>query len=314
MQLDTNSIQAAGYALMDDAQAMLLSGNAKAGMDHVILGMREIKNRYPATEWRDFAQTTFLGHPVTQLIHQCPFTYHSFSKPRGYAGDAELLDFIYGFKQPSQNLASLGKEIFDYWRYDATAPSSVRARRDVLVRTIDGVASEATHPTRILSIACGHLREAKESVAVQEGSIGQLVAFDQDPLSLEVIDREFDNGSIQTIRGSVTTLVRQKQSFENLDLVYAAGLYDYLSQPFATRLTKIMFDMLRTGGKLLVANFIPDHREVGYMETFMQWQLIYRTESQLADVAKEISALEIANKRTFFEDNGNIAFLELVKA
>ncbi len=299
---------------MDDAQAMLLSGNAKAGMDHVILGMREIKNRYPATEWRDFAQTTFLGHPVTQLIHQCPFTYHSFSKPRGYAGDAELLDFIYGFKQPSQNLASLGKEIFDYCRYDATAPSSVRARRDVLVRTIDGVASEATHPTRILSIACGHLREAKESVAVQKGSIGQLVAFDQDPLSLEVIDREFDNGSIQTIRGSVTTLVRQKQSFENLDLVYAAGLYDYLSQPFATRLTKIMFDMLRTGGKLLVANFIPDHREVGYMETFMQWQLIYRTESQLADVAKEISALEIANKRTFFEDNGNIAFLELVKA
>ena len=75
-----------------------------------------------------------------------------------------------------------------------------------------------------------------------------------------------------------------------------------------------MFDMLRSGGKLLVANFIPDHREVGYMETFMQWQLIYRTESQLADVAKEISALEIANKRIFFEDNGNIAFLELVKA
>jgi hypothetical protein len=218
MQLDTNSIQAAGYALMDDAQAMLLSGNAKAGMDHVILGMREIKNRYPATEWRDFAQTTFLGHPVTQLIHQCPFTYHSFSKPRGYAGDAELLDFIYGFKQPSQNLASLGKEIFDYWRYDATAPSSVRARRDVLVRTIDGVASEATHPVQILSIACGHLREAKESVAVREGSIGKLVAFDQDPLSLELIERELANCSVQTIKGSVTTLVRQKQSFENLDL------------------------------------------------------------------------------------------------
>jgi SAM-dependent methyltransferase len=313
MQLDTNSIQAAGYALMDDAQAMLLSGNAKAGMDHVILGMREIKNRYPATEWRDFAQTTFLGHPVTQLIHQCPFTYHSFSKPRGYAGDAELLDFIYGFKQPSQNLATLGREILEH-RVNSPISSSVKARKDVLARTIDDVASEATHPTRILSIACGHLREAKESVAVQEGSIGQLVAFDQDPLSLEVIDREFDNGSIQTIRGSVTTLVRQKQSFENLDLVYAAGLYDYLSQPFATRLTKIMFDMLRPGGKLLVANFIPDHREVGYMETFMQWQLIYRTESQLADVAKEISALEIANKRTFFEDNGNIAFLELVKA
>ena len=313
MQLETNSIQAAGYALMDDAQAMLLSGNAKAGMDHVILGMREIRNRYPVAEWREFAQATFLDHPVTQLIHQCPFTYHSFSKPRGYAGDAELLDFIYGFKEPPQNLASLSKEIFDYCR-DATVPSSVRARRDVLARTIDDVASEATHPVQILSIACGHLREAQESVAIREGSIGKLVAFDQDPLSLEVIDRELANRSIQTIQGSVTTLVRQKQSFENLDLVYAAGLYDYLSQPFATRLTKIMFDMLRPGGRLLVANFIPDHREVGYMETFMQWHLIYCTESQLEDVAKEISGTAIANRRSFFEENGNIVFLELVKA
>ncbi len=298
---------------MNNAQTMLLSGNVKEGMDHVILGMREIRNRYGAREWKEFAQTTFLSHPVTQLIHQCPFTYHSFTKPRGYAGDAELLDFIYGFKQPSQHLAPLGREIFNYCR-DATVPSSVRARRDILAKTIDDVASEAAHPVQILSIACGHLREAQESVAIREASIGKMIAFDQDPLSLEVIDRECDNGSIQTIRGSVTTLVRQKQSFENLDLVYAAGLYDYLSQPFATRLTKIMFDMLRPGGKILVANFVPDHREVGYMETFMQWHLVYRTESQLEDVAKEIPASAIANRRSFFEENGNIVFLELTKA
>ena len=109
-------------------------------------------------------------------------------------------------------------------------------------------------------------------------------------------------------------LVKQKHNFNNLDLVYAAGLYDYLSPHFATRLTKIMFDMLRPQGTLLVANFVPDHRDVGYMETFMQWNLIYCTESQLVDVAKAIPASEIAQKRTFFESNGNIIFLELVKA
>ncbi|MEM7796248.1 MAG: class I SAM-dependent methyltransferase, partial [Cyanobacteria bacterium P01_C01_bin.118] len=75
-----------------------------------------------------------------------------------------------------------------------------------------------------------------------------------------------------------------------------------------------MFDMLRPQGKLLVANFVPNHRDVGYMETFMQWNLIYRTESQLDDVAKAISASAIAQKQTFFEPNGNIVFLELVKA
>ena len=112
----------------------------------------------------------------------------------------------------------------------------------------------------------------------------------------------------------MTTLVKQKQSFENLDLVYAAGLYDYLSQPFATRLTRIMFEMLRPGGKLLIANFMPDHRDAGYMKTFMQWPLIYRNESQLNDVSKEISDAKIDYKNIFLEENGNIVFLELRKS
>lgn len=310
-QLKTSSIQAAGYALMDDVHAMLLSGNIQ-GMDHIDRGLRAIKNCYGADEWREFSQSAFLSHPVTQLIYQCPFTYHSFAKPRGYAGDADLIDFIYGFKRPSSNSQALGRKMFEHCMNSSTS-KSVRARRDILAKTIDCVASRASHPVQILSVACGHLREAKESVAIRERSIGKLIAFDQDPLSLELIDRE-TNSSIQTTRGSVAALVRQKQPFKNLDLVYAAGLYDYLSQPLATRLTKTMFDMLRPGGKLQVANFVPDHPQVGYMETFMQWSLIYRTESQLEDVAKEIPAPEIADKRTFFEDNGNIVFLELVKS
>jgi extracellular factor (EF) 3-hydroxypalmitic acid methyl ester biosynthesis protein len=310
---ETNSIQSEGYTLMSDTKDMLLSGDVQGGMKHITLGMKDIRSRYVANEWKQFAQSTFFDHPLTQLIHQCPFTYHSFVKPRGYAGDAELLDFIYGFKQPTPNLTTFGREIFDYCR-GATVPSSVRARRDVLAQTIDCVASTVNHPVQILSIACGHLREIHESIAVREGNIERFIAFDQDPISLAMIDRELNSNFIQTIQGSVATLVRQKQTFENLDLVYAAGLYDYLSQPFATRLTKIMFEMLRPGGKLLVANFVPDHLEVGYMETFMQWHLIYRTENQLDDVAKEIPASEIYEKRTFFEDNGNIVFLELVKA
>jgi extracellular factor (EF) 3-hydroxypalmitic acid methyl ester biosynthesis protein len=168
-------------------------------------------------------------------------------------------------------------------------------------------------PIQILSVACGHLREAQKSQAVRSRQIGKFYALDRDPLSIELIDRELAEYSIQTIPSSVTALVRKKLTFENLDFVYAAGLYDYLSQPFATCLTKVMFDMLRQGGRLLLANFVPDHLEVGYMETFMQWQLIYRTEAELEAVAMDIPNSEIASKRTFFEKEGNIVFLELVR-
>ncbi len=313
MLLETSSIQIPGYALMDNVQNMLLSGNVKEGIDHLMLGMRKIRNHYSTSQWQEFSQTTFLKHPATQLIHQCPLTYHSFTKPRGYAGDAELLDYIYGFKEPSPSVSALGQEICEYWR-NLTLPSSARLRLEVLAKTIDYVACEASHPVQILSIACGHLREAKQSIAIREESIAKLIAFDQDSLSLEVINRELPKDFIQTIQGSVTKLIRQKQTFKNLDLVYASGLYDYLSQKFATRLTKFMFDMLRSGGKLLVPNVVPDHPQVDYLETFMQWHLIYRGESQLEDVAKDIPTSHIANKRIFLEDNGNIIFLELTKA
>ncbi len=41
------------------------------------------------------AHNLFREHNASLLILQDPFTSHSISKPRGYAGDAVLLDFIY---------------------------------------------------------------------------------------------------------------------------------------------------------------------------------------------------------------------------
>jgi hypothetical protein len=50
------------------------------------------------------------------------------------------------------------------------------------------------------------------------------------------------------------------------------------------------------------------------METFLQWHLIYRTKHQLEDVVAEIEPSRIASQQTFLEENGNILFLELVRA
>lgn len=94
--------------------------------------------------------------------------------------------------------------------------------------------------------------------------------------------------------------------------MYASGLYDYLSQPMAVRLTRVMFEMLRSGGTLLVANFVP-HRSIGYMESFMQWQLIYRSVAEVEAFSAEIEPSQIAQSRTFFDEHQNIVFLELVR-
>jgi hypothetical protein len=164
-----------------------------------------------------------------------------------------------------------------------------------------------------LSIACGHLREAQLSQAVQNKAISQFIALDQDPLSLELIKTELSGYGITTQCNSVTSILRRKLTYENLDFVYSAGLYDYLSQSTAIRLTALLFSMLRPGGKLLVANFVP-HDSIGYMETFMQWFLIYRTPEQVAEFTKEIEPEQIAQQQMFYDEHQNIIFLELIKA
>ena len=64
---------------------------------------------------------------------------------------------------------------------------------------------------------------------------------------------------------------------------------------------------------MLVANFAPTLPEVGYMETFMDWKLIYRTAEEMALLSGEIPGDEWKSSRLFWDEPENIIFLDLVK-
>lgn len=297
--------------LLDESRTIMLDGAVAEAMTYLSLGLTSLRAQNSWEWWQNFAKQSVLEHPLTALIHQDPFTRHSFTKPRGYAGDAELLDLIYGLKPVPQETTNLGRSIFEY-SINTAAPQSVRARREVLTQTLYELVENA-HPLRVLSIACGHLREAQESSAVTEGIIKEFWALDQDPLSLAHIRENLAGYNVHPLHNSVREILSNKVSFKDLDLVYAAGLYDYLSVPVAARLTRKMWEMLRPGGKLLVANFAPNLRDIGYMETFMAWWLIYRDETEVADFATEIPVLEVAEQSLFRDSCNNVIFLEMVK-
>ena len=73
------------------------------------------------------------------------------------------------------------------------------------------------------------------------------------------------------------------------------------------------FEMLRPGGQLIVANFLPGVRDVGYMEIFMDWRLVYRTRQDMVDLTAEIEEPDLREVRLFAEENHNIVFLELTR-
>lgn len=296
--------------IFDESYQLMQNGQVPEGMDLLAECLAAMRESEEPQAWDSFCQAA-IGHPVAQLVWQDPFTLHSFSKPRGYAGDAHLLDYIYRHSPPPEDTTPLGREIFDYMIRQLGA-QGVRARAQILARMIDEAATQFDSP-RILSIACGHLREAALSDAVREGRVGEFVALDQDADSLAEVHRQFPDGSIETVQASVRAILAEKVRFDNLHLVYAAGLYDYLADRVATRLTRLMFDMLAPGGRVLIANFAPFLPETGYMESFMAWKLLYRHPHEIQSLSADIPSDQWTSNHLFWDESESIIFLDLVK-
>lgn len=135
-------------------------------------------------------------------------------------------------------------------------------RRSIIARTIDEVCEQRQRPG-ILSLACGHLREAEFSGAIQCGKFESFLALDQDQESLDVVDRDYGQYGVQSLNKSVRELLRDRTFEGRFDLIYSAGLYDYVEKKVATKLTDRLFELLAPGGYLLLTNFLPSIRSWG---------------------------------------------------
>lgn len=287
------------------------AGDVQNGMDGLFHFLRSRRLASSTHDWAGFVQSECLPHPLRLLVHQDPFTWRCFSKPRGFAGDAVMLDHIYSSGQIAADdpqVSELGKAIN---KHTAGLPAAraVRYRRDYIAHLIDSTEA-ATRRPHILSIACGHARELELSRAAANGRLGQFVALDQDVESLQVVRQKYGSG-VTTVQGSVRGILSGKPAFSGQHLVYASGLYDYLSQEVAIRLTSVMFDMLAPGGKVLVANFLPNIHDVGYMESYMAWSLVYRTREQLMTIGDHFA--DRARTEFHLDDDENIGFLTITK-
>ena len=295
---------------LDTAQDFLLDGQVAAGLDDLFDHLDETRVGTPVS-WPTYAKAC-LDHPIRAFLHQDPFTHRAFAKPRGYAGDAVMMDYIYGLGETveaAQGATPIGRAIFQYMD---TRPSAraVRYRRRLLARLIDASASNSQG--RVFALAAGHLREVELSDAVRTGRIQEFVAVDQDEASLAVVVRDYGRFGVQARKGSVREILARRIDAGRFDLVYAAGLFDYLAPPVAAALTCRLFEMTRPGGTLLIPNFLPGAPDRGYMESFMDWHLIYRSHAEMRSLVNALPPTEVADFK-IVDDDDTIVFLQVTK-
>lgn len=293
------------------AQSLRSGDGIHLAMDTLSDGLWWIRRSMQPDDWNAFRPVA-LSHPILSLVHEDPFTRRSFEKPRGYAGDAVLLDYIYydlGVV-PTGSVSDLGKAIFARNK-DTPAPTAVRERRDFVANLVDEVCGERADAA-ILCAACGHLREALKSEAFKEGRFNRFIAADQDPESVAEVAVQYGSMlGVEAVELKMKAFLGNAFPARSFDLIYAAGLYDYLEDRFAERLTARLFDLLRPGGRLVVGNFVPDIYDAGYMETYMGWSLRYRDAGGMRALAASVPPDEVSNILCYTRNSPDIAYLEV---
>lgn len=276
-------------------------------MQAVITFLDTLRLNCSREEWESIAKSITQHHSLSESARNAVLPRRAFAKPRGYAGDAVMIDFIYD-RTPTDSTDEWLCRL-DEWVYETQACRAVRSRRASTAASIDSLTSEFP---RVLSFACGHLREAEDSVRVANHGFSEFIAVDQDPESLGKVDGQFRQLGIVTRWGTVGQAIRETQSFGKFDLIYATGLYDYLSNETAKALTAAFCRMLTPGGKVILVNFAPTLTDIGWMEGIMDWWLIYRSAAQMEQLVPRGDPGLTAS--TSLDDLNALAYLTVTKS
>ena len=186
-------------------------------------------------------------HPLREIVRQDPLTERAFSKPRGYSDHAAMLDYIY--RPKPQSLNDTARQLHSATTGVSSA-KSISWRRDHLGTEIAKVVAEVAD-ARILSVASGHLREFDVVRELTGNKDFRIDALDQDDQSLKEAVCSYPDFNINAVHKSITHLFRTGEQ-ACYDLIYSAGLFDYLPAKTASALLQRLLELLKPDGRLVV--------------------------------------------------------------
>lgn len=298
-------------SVLNKSYQLLSEGLVSEGFSYVVQGLHE--------STLDLAQETIdtevreecLQHPIAKLLLQEPVTRWSFQKPRGYSGDAELIDYMYRVKSCGANDSYLGKELNSYITV-TSAVSSVRWRSNHIAESIRNFQQNAGRKISVLSVASGHLRELAY-IQNADSKISRFLCIDQDTQSNKLVRSTYNQHAfLEVIDESIVYLLKNRLEGQQFDFIYSAGLFDYLDDKVASKMIERLYSILRPGGTLIIPNFLKGITEKAYMDTFMKWNLIYRDEEDMKRLSKGLQ-LDSAQQSLYQDDMKNVIYLKITK-
>jgi extracellular factor (EF) 3-hydroxypalmitic acid methyl ester biosynthesis protein len=202
----------------------------------------------------------------------------AFHKPHGYAGDFEIIDKIYTeFKSEDENFRR-----WDEFFHAQEASCAVRNRKTFFLNALNFHTHNKGH-IRVLDVGSGPGRDIFEYFNNYPQSTAYFDCIDHDKKAIA-----FASNLCSKYLEQITFInenIFKFRSAQKYDMVWSAGLFDYLNDKLFIFLLKKLYSFLKPGGFLYVGNFSVYNPTKTYMEIFGDWHLIHRTKEQLNNLA-----------------------------
>ena len=237
------------------------------------------------------------------------FAERAYYKPSGYAGDFLTMEMIY-VNEPDGD-GKLGR-LMDRWCLDSGAARAVRGRRKFLKGQLErlcGARRGRQERIRIMNLACGSNRELFDFLA-DCAYTEQIAALcvDADAKALEYTGASVNvfphKASIRLMNDNVVrwALGRVRHNIGLQDIIYSAGLTDYLDDRICAALISRAYESLEKGGVLVIGNFGHGNPDKAFLEHILQWKLIHRSPEELQRIFSKTPFGDAAEM--MYEENG----------
>jgi hypothetical protein len=237
------------------------------------------------------------------LLSACPLHRRAYEKPLGYAGDYRMMELCFAEEPMGDTL--FGRFLSALSREFGLVRTAV-AREAVLRAAIHRAIEErgpGDEPVRILAVAAGpamELRRWLEEIDGLERPV-HVILLDQDRSAHEAAHRQLTRILLERHHGLMPVTVRclhfsvrqlvsphtpeehavVAETLGGLDVVYSTGLYDYLPDAVAHRLTQRLYSLLRPGGRLLLGNMVEAPDSSWIMDYPLDWPILYRDDHDM---------------------------------
>jgi SAM-dependent methyltransferase len=170
---------------------------------------------------------------------------------------------------------------------------AIRGRRKLLAEELDSISSDRAQQgkrTKIMNLACGPNRELFDFLAgCEQSELIEALCVDIDSEALRYTNQHVNvfphRASVRLMSENVIkwSLGRVSHHIEPQDIIYSAGLCDYLDVRLFQALIKQCYKHLKPGGTLLLGNFA-FYRDSLFLDKLLRWELIYRSAEDLKEL------------------------------